>query len=225
MRTEPAKLLALRIPEESLQSLLCQERPMDSLPRAWPTQLDVSDRNVAALLAEIRFVSQEVNDNPSLLQSTVAAHLEIQLKSLCVRCFSEASRDHVPDSSSITRGKFSDLEFWIHANLEQPISNEILAQRIGCSFRSLQMAFQRYRNCTPKQFVRQTRLWAVRRTLREPGETRPNISEVAYHYGFVHLGRFAQYDREAFGETPSETLRQTTTGCRSIPAAVPPHHD
>ena len=35
------------------------------------------------------------------------------------------------------------------------------------------------------------------------------VSEVAYRWGFTHLGRFAGAYRERFGETPSQTLRST----------------
>ncbi|MFM9114624.1 MAG: AraC family transcriptional regulator [Planctomycetota bacterium] len=209
MQTEPARLFALRIPEDYLLSMYRTARPHHPHSVAWPTELDLSDRNVAALLAEIRLVARELNENRSLLQSTVAAHLEIQLKSLSLKCLLGTSRDHRLDFASLTRSKLADLELWIHANLDQPLSTEILAQKLCCSIRSLQLAFQRYRNCTPMQFVRQARLWAVRRKLREPKESRTNICAAAYKYGFAHLGRFTQHYREAFGETPSETLRQT----------------
>jgi AraC-like DNA-binding protein len=34
-----------------------------------------------------------------------------------------------------------------------------------------------------------------------------NVSEVAYRWGFTHLGRFAGAYRARFGESPSQTLR------------------
>ena len=34
-----------------------------------------------------------------------------------------------------------------------------------------------------------------------------SVTQTAMRWGFFHLGRFAQYYRELFGETPGETLR------------------
>jgi len=37
---------------------------------------------------------------------------------------------------------------------------------------------------------------------------RPTVAEVAYRWGFTHLGRFAHDYRARYGEAPSTTLRR-----------------
>ena len=98
-------------------------------------------------------------------------------------------------------------EEFARAHLQQPLSMADLAKAVGVSGRSLRAAFHRSRGCSPGQFIRRLRLEQARRDLltAEPGET---VSEVAIKWGFMHIGRFAINYRQAFKESPSETLRR-----------------
>ena len=46
-----------------------------------------------------------------------------------------------------------------------------------------------------------------RHELLEPGDAAEGVAEVAFRWGFTHLGRFAARYAELYGETPSQTLR------------------
>jgi transcriptional regulator GlxA family with amidase domain len=82
-----------------------------------------------------------------------------------------------------------------------------VAAALGLSVRSLQQGFRQWRNTTPLQFLRQTRLRRVRDELcRSGGET--EVTTVALRDGFMHSGRFSAYYQSAFGELPSTTLRR-----------------
>jgi hypothetical protein len=72
---------------------------------------------------------------------------------------------------------------------------------------NLHELFRRHRQCAPMQFVRKLRLEAVRRDLMS-GMPFGSVTEVAYRWGFVHLGRFAEHYRWMFGESPSATLKK-----------------
>ena len=81
-----------------------------------------------------------------------------------------------------------------------------LARFAGVSSRSLQTAFQRDLGVSPMAYLRQVRLERARQDLllgRGP------VSEVAYHWGFSNLGRFATQYRARFGERPSETTARS----------------
>ncbi|MEU9733947.1 AraC family transcriptional regulator [Streptomyces sp. NPDC048002] len=75
------------------------------------------------------------------------------------------------------------------------------------SVRTLQDAFRKHVGVPPMAYVSEVRLDRVHGQLRasEPGTT--TVAEVAYQWGFAHLGRFARRYRERFGESPSQTLR------------------
>jgi transcriptional regulator GlxA family with amidase domain len=65
---------------------------------------------------------------------------------------------------------------------------------------------------SPKRFVMHDRLHEVRRALRDPRATRATVTDIATEHGFFELGRFAGRYKAAFGETPSQTLREHCHG-------------
>ena len=63
---------------------------------------------------------------------------------------------------------------------------------------------------SPKRCLLAARLEGVRRALSDAGTGPTTVTGVATDHGFYELGRFAATYREAFGETPSETLRSAS---------------
>lgn len=80
-----------------------------------------------------------------------------------------------------------------------------LAEAAGVGVRQLQKLFLDRFEMSPSEYVRNLRLDGVRADLlkRDPDCT---VGEVAFRWGFNHLGRFAQYYEQKFGESPSRTL-------------------
>ncbi|MEV8508928.1 AraC family transcriptional regulator [Actinoplanes sp. NPDC051475] len=95
----------------------------------------------------------------------------------------------------------------IHARPEYSYTVADLAIAAGASVRTLQGAFRRYVGCTPMAYLRQVRLARAHDDLRaaDPGTT--TVAEVAYRWGFLHLGRFAAAYRARYHATPSRTLQ------------------
>ena len=81
-----------------------------------------------------------------------------------------------------------------------------LAVVAGISSRQLQNLFHGQFGMSPMTYVRQTRLDGVRADLQR-GVDDTKVSDVAFSWGFNHLGRFAQNYERKFGESPSHTLR------------------
>ncbi|PXA05627.1 hypothetical protein DDZ13_01775 [Coraliomargarita sinensis] len=81
-----------------------------------------------------------------------------------------------------------------------------LCLEFGVSERTLQYGFQSYVNMSPQSYLRLCRLNRVRAVLRAPTSKEITVTEVATRFGFFHMGKFAQFYRLHFGETPSITL-------------------
>lgn len=82
-----------------------------------------------------------------------------------------------------------------------------IARRSGYSLRSLELIFRRSVGMTPGRWFMTARLNGALRDLLAQGQTR-SVSEIATKWGFRHMSRFAQYFRQAFGESPRDTLRR-----------------
>jgi len=100
----------------------------------------------------------------------------------------------------------NNREDYICAQLDAAITRDDLAAMAGISIRSLSRAFERKYGLGPMAFVRQRRLDACFAQLRGSDREAITVTEVAMSYGFWHVGKFAIAYRDAFGESPSESL-------------------
>ncbi|WP_433384474.1 AraC family transcriptional regulator [Actinoplanes sp. CA-142083] len=89
---------------------------------------------------------------------------------------------------------------------ERPYTLATLADIAGVSGRTLQAAFQRHVGSTPMAYLRQVRLARAHDDLRTADPGRTTVAEIAYRWGFSHLGRFAGAYRARYGTPPSWTL-------------------
>ncbi|MEH6453581.1 MAG: helix-turn-helix domain-containing protein [Psychromonas sp.] len=112
----------------------------------------------------------------------------------------------IPSSSKLNLRILSNAEDYICANLKQKITRETLAIATGCSARTLSRYFLLKHGVGPMAFIRQRRVIQAYFELlnSEPNET--TVSEIAYNYGFGHLGKFSEYFRNTFDATPQSVL-------------------
>jgi AraC-like DNA-binding protein len=103
---------------------------------------------------------------------------------------------------------FERIAQYIEDNLKQDIGLEQLAEVVRMSPRSLYALFERNAGTTPKHYIRNKKLERVHACLIDPTAKVRNVTEVALDYGFLHLGRFSESYKSAFGELPSDTLRR-----------------
>jgi transcriptional regulator GlxA family with amidase domain len=96
-------------------------------------------------------------------------------------------------------------EEMMHAHSDEPLSVLEIANALGVSLRSLQLAFNQVHDSqSPRDVLNRIRLEKARRRLL--AATDEHVTTVALDCGFFHLSRFAQAYARAFGERPSETL-------------------
>lgn len=93
-----------------------------------------------------------------------------------------------------------------------------LCESIRVCPRTLRYSFEEVLGVSPTEYLLATRLAHVRRALMQANAA-SNIQCIAARYGFSHMGRFARYYSNVFGERPSDTLRRS--GMRSVYRSPP----
>ncbi|MFD7662346.1 AraC family transcriptional regulator [Streptomyces sp. NPDC059788] len=119
----------------------------------------------------------------------------------------ELSRPSAPTAPSYRPAPVKRAVDAIEERPEHPFDTAELAAVARVGVRWLQEGFRRHVGMSPMAYLRDVRLRRVRDELRGAGPGELSVGEVAYRWGFVHLGRFARSYRERFGETPSQTLQ------------------
>lgn len=162
----------------------------------------------ASLRTLLRWTATEL-DQPGrgvLASAAAVDNLEGTLLTLFLDCLINPFDKPKRRIEEATVARVNRVEDWIDAHLGDAIRIDDLARVANASVRALENAFRRYRDCTPMEAVTRRRLVWVREMLLRapPGAT---VTSVATEAGFFHLGRFAALYREAFGESPSATLR------------------
>jgi AraC family ethanolamine operon transcriptional activator len=96
-------------------------------------------------------------------------------------------------------------EYLTESRMKSPITMSEICAAVHVSRRTLQYTFIQCYGISPKQYIQVIRLNQVRRVLIN-NENFQTISDIAFNYGFFHLGQFSQNYKRLFGETPSQTL-------------------
>src|SRR5262249_53234616 len=108
----------------------------------------------------------------------------------------------------------------LKAEPERPWSLTSLAAACDVAPRTLQKHFRRFLGCTPREFIRELRLDRARQLLLR-GLAQASVTDVAARCGFDHLGRFATWYRERYGENPSATLLRHQTALAGRAPSLP----
>ena len=98
------------------------------------------------------------------------------------------------------------VESYIYDNAHKPITINDLAEYAGVSSRSLFNGFKKYRNNTPMRYLKDVRLEFAYEELKKSNLGEETVTNIAYKWGFNHLGYFSSDYKKRFLETPYETL-------------------
>jgi AraC-like DNA-binding protein len=97
---------------------------------------------------------------------------------------------------------------FVEEHASNALTTSDIAAGIGASVRVLQAGFRKWRQVTPTEYLRTVRLQRVRDALLQASPS-TTVTDVALDHGFIHLGRFSQHYKRAFGENPAATLGRT----------------
>jgi transcriptional regulator GlxA family with amidase domain len=89
----------------------------------------------------------------------------------------------------------------------------------GVGQRALEKVFESRRGMSPLRFVTERRLAAAHRMLIRGAAPDEDVTRVALGLGFGHPGRFAALYRQAYGESPSQSLRRARQRIGAKPSA------
>ncbi|MGE9289620.1 MAG: helix-turn-helix domain-containing protein, partial [Puniceicoccales bacterium] len=99
------------------------------------------------------------------------------------------------------------IDRYLAAHSSAPFNLKELSTAVGISAKTLQRALVQAYGLTPREWHRCLSLNAIRKRLLLDGSHRLTLEGIASEYGFHHMGRFAGYYRDQFGELPSDTIR------------------
>ena len=117
---------------------------------------------------------------------------------------SDVSRD---DAATPLPHYILRAERYMAANLATPLTIEQIVSNAGASRRTVFEGFRRCRGATPLEVLRDLRLNRIRDALLHPDTPDATVTDVAFAYGFSHLGTFSGHYYRKFGELPSATLK------------------
>jgi AraC-like DNA-binding protein len=161
-------------------------------------------RSLAAILPQLAddlLVRPSAAPPPRLTQEIRFLIEDVLCEALGVTIEQHSSRRIFPAFHRVRQA-----EELMHAHSDEPVSIRDIAQFLGVSVRSLQLAFaETHDGLTPRGVLNRIRLEKARaRLLAADGDAQ--VTTVAMDSGLFHLGRFSQAYARAFGEKPSETL-------------------
>jgi transcriptional regulator GlxA family with amidase domain len=177
--------------------------------------LDLRRPELQAWLDQLRVLATSV----TLLETArhnplIAVELERLLVHLLLAGQAWTDQDAPKPQQASSRGPapacVRRAEAFIQAHADQPLRLADIAQATDVPARTLLHAFQKFRDRSPMQYLREVRLELAHQRLSQPGNQPGNqatVASVALDCGFVHLGRFAQAYRARFGQAPSAVLQ------------------
>lgn len=148
---------------------------------------------------------------PQMLPQASLLSMPALIACRCLDLLRHAPLDERPPITSHQRYRLAARAREIIDGIEDnPPGLPVLAQQLGVSVRTLEYCFAEAIGLTPSVYIRNIRLNRARRDLRATTPGDHTVAEIAMKWGFWHLGRFATFYRQLFGESPSQTLRHHT---------------
>ncbi len=183
-------------------------------PLAFKPGIDWTSGLAASLKGQIDFLMDEmkrhggVADNPVALASLTDLAVSLVLQGIPHNYLEWLGSGRFGAVPAYVRR----AEDFMRANAAVPIRMEQVAAAAGCSVRTLDAVFRRFRDTTPLAALHAIRLEQVRAELSHSAKS-TSVAEISRYYGFTNAGRFAAAYRRRFGKSPVETARRRSR-CR-----------
>jgi len=144
-------------------------------------------------------------DAPDLDRESIATELKQRIIDIVLELLADPEQDRrltPPKTRHYIVNRAIEL---IDQSLAEQFSIADICTKIRVAERTLRYSFEDVLGMTPTKYIRASRLNRVRRELLSGREM--TVENAAVRSGFWHMGRFARYYRQAFGENPAHTYR------------------
>lgn len=180
--------------------MLLAEGEVDG-PLRFRAELRVDDPGARSWLGAVRRLWQQLTDpqpqQPGRWERTVLTTLLLSQphnhSDLVSRCAGSAA--------TVRRATT-----WMELRISEPLSLPQVAAGVGVGVRQLQKSFRAELGEPPAAWLKQRRLRLARERLEQAAPEDTTVTTVAGELAINHLGRFSAEYRNAFGESPSQTL-------------------
>jgi AraC-like DNA-binding protein len=197
----PGGTFVIEVPTPTLSAELQALQPEGTARRK--RRFELIDLRGAAGAGVARAASDLIQATRPGTPRQQTAWAESRIIELMAGLILRGSVDQSPVVLGLERSK--NLEEWIEAHLEEPLTLGLLCQVAGVGARSLQKSFECRRGVSPMRWVMERRLVAAHHHLADATRA-TTVTRTAVQLGFTHLGRFSVLYRQVLGETPSQTL-------------------
>jgi len=102
----------------------------------------------------------------------------------------------------------AEIKNYLEKNISESMDIKALSTTFGISERQLHHAFKETYGRTPKKYLQEIRLNAIKHELLASKQQYVKISDVAFKYGFEHMSHFTNAYKKLFGVLPSHTLNK-----------------
>ncbi|MBH5143461.1 AraC family transcriptional regulator [Rhodococcus erythropolis] len=207
---DPCRMLAVKIDrravEEQLELLV--DKPIRA-PIAFELALDITSGHGHQWWAVLQALADQLRNADSLYRHPllVAPLTQSVIVALLLAARHDYSAQLAAAVDPAAPAAVEHAKQYIEAHIDEPLTAVEIAAAVGVSLRALQHGFQTSLQTTPMRYLRDLRLRRVRAELLAADPEQTGVAEIAYRWGFNHLGRFAGQYRKMFGESPSEALR------------------
>ena len=203
------ELELIRLPQETVDAIGAQETDEAARVRFYSMQA-ASPADAQHWIALSRYVHDLLTgpDSPAeapivaqrLADLVAATALRVFPNSIMALAYATGS-----DIGSSWTGRAAEF---MEAHAMEPITMADVARAAGITPRTLQLAFRRYYDMTPREYLRRVRLERAHRDLQAADPTAgATVKAIAARWGFAQPDRFAALYRTRFGVPPSRTLR------------------
>ena len=212
-RSENSVVVVANLSGEGYQQLFGfgLEQAMDSRSEDLPVMYDLLNPKYRIFLSIFGTLCKSLDEeeNTHLRQDSVIRSLEqalwYQFDDLVPPLEPEVLVER--DLSNLPKNIKKAVDY-IHENADSEITLLDLERAAGVSSRSVQSGFKEWLGVRPMSYVKKLRLAKVRSDLLIADPESTFIGDIAAHWGFFHLSKFAQDYRNEFGELPSETIKR-----------------